>query len=115
MIFVNKKVSNLKVHTFALAGVAQWIERQPMNQRVTGSIPSQGTCLGCKPGLWWGMVVSGNHTLMFLSLSFSLPSPLSKNKINTIFNKIKNKWLETHYLEHHLSHTINYQNCEFSI
>ena len=24
--------------------------------------------------------VRGNHTLMFLSLSFSLPSPLSKNK-----------------------------------
>ena len=34
----------------ALAGVAQWIECQPMNQRVTGSIPSQGTCLGCRPG-----------------------------------------------------------------
>ena len=25
--------------------------------------------------------VRGNHTLMFLSLSFSLPSPLSKNKL----------------------------------
>ena len=34
----------------ALAGVAQWIEHPPMNQRVTGSIPSQGTCLGCRPG-----------------------------------------------------------------
>ena len=34
----------------ALAGVAQWIELQPVNQRVTGSIPSQGTCLGCVPG-----------------------------------------------------------------
>ena len=33
-----------------LAGVAQWIEHWPMNQRVTGSIPSQGTCLGCQPG-----------------------------------------------------------------
>ena len=29
----------------ALAGVAQWIEHQPANQRVTGSIPNQGTCL----------------------------------------------------------------------
>ena len=27
----------------ALAGVAQWIERQPTKQRVTSSIPSQGT------------------------------------------------------------------------
>ena len=35
---------------FVLAGVAQWIECQPANQRVTGSIPSQGTCVGCRPG-----------------------------------------------------------------
>ena len=34
----------------ALAGVAQWIECGPANQRVAGSIPSQGTCLGCGPG-----------------------------------------------------------------
>ena len=34
----------------ALAGVAQWIERGPMNQRVAGSIPSQSTCLGCGLG-----------------------------------------------------------------
>ena len=30
----------------ALAGVAQWIEPWPVNQRVAGSILSQGTCLG---------------------------------------------------------------------
>ena len=34
----------------ALAGVAQWIECQPSNQSVVGSIPSQGTRLGCGPG-----------------------------------------------------------------
>ena len=34
----------------ALAGVAQWIEHSPANQRVTGSIPSQGTYLGYMPG-----------------------------------------------------------------
>ena len=33
----------------ALAGVAQWIEQQPANQRVASLIPSQGTCLGCRP------------------------------------------------------------------
>ena len=33
-----------------LTGVAQLIEHRPENQRVTGSIPSQGTCLGCGPG-----------------------------------------------------------------
>ena len=40
----------LKRLNMALAGVAQWIECQPVNQSVTGSIPSQGTCLGCGPG-----------------------------------------------------------------
>ena len=34
----------------ALAGVAPWIEHWPVNLRVAGSIPSQGTCLGCGPG-----------------------------------------------------------------
>ena len=34
---------------------------------VVGQVPSRG-------------YVRGNHTLMFVSLSFSLPSPLSKNK-----------------------------------
>ena len=33
----------------AMVGVAQWIERQPVNQKVTSSIPSQVTCLGCGP------------------------------------------------------------------
>ena len=34
----------------ALAGVAQWTEHQPENLKVTGLIPSQGTCLGFRPG-----------------------------------------------------------------
>ena len=34
----------------ALAGVAQWIECQPANQRVTSLFPSQDTGLGCGPG-----------------------------------------------------------------
>ena len=38
----------------ALAGVAQWTECWPVNYMVNGSIPngsipSQGTCLGCRP------------------------------------------------------------------
>ena len=33
-----------------MAGVAQWIECQTANQRVAGSVPSQGTCLGWGPG-----------------------------------------------------------------
>ena len=31
-----------------LAGVAQWTEHQPGNQRVPALNPSQGTCLGCR-------------------------------------------------------------------
>ena len=52
--------------------MAQWIACQPANQRVTSSIPSQGTCLGCRPGVQWGEGLRGSHTLMFLSLSPSL-------------------------------------------
>ena len=33
-----------------LAGVAQWIERELVNQVVAGLILSQGTYLGCRPG-----------------------------------------------------------------
>ena len=42
--------STLKKQNLALAGVVQWIEGRPVNQRVASSIPSQGTCLGCGPG-----------------------------------------------------------------
>ena len=60
-----------KIPKVALAGVAQWIEHQPANQRVTGSIPSEGTCLVVDqvPG---GGYARGNHTLIFLF--FFLPS-----------------------------------------
>ena len=39
----------LKKKSF-LAGVAQWTEHWPVNQRVAGSIPNQGTCLDCGLG-----------------------------------------------------------------
>ena len=64
--------------------MAQWTECWPVNQTVASSIPSQGTCLGLGQVPGRGCVRS-NHTLMFLSLSFSLPSPL---KLNKIFKKI---------------------------
>ena len=34
--------------------MAQWIEQRSANQKVAGSIPSQGTCLGCRPGPQYG-------------------------------------------------------------
>ena len=39
-----------KINSWALAGVAQWTEHKSGNQRFIGSIPSQGTCLSCRPG-----------------------------------------------------------------
>ena len=30
--------------------MAQWIERQPANQKVAGLIPNQDICLGCGSG-----------------------------------------------------------------
>ena len=39
---------NKKILQWALAGVAQWIEGETANQSVALSIPSQGTCLGCR-------------------------------------------------------------------
>ena len=79
------RVSNENM-PLALAGVAQWIEHRPASQKVAGWIPvrahawvaGQVPSRGC---------VRGNHTLMFLSLSFSLPTPLSKNKQIKSFRK----------------------------
>ena len=39
----------VKEQYLSLAGVVQWIECQPANHKVAGSIPSQGTCLGYEP------------------------------------------------------------------
>ena len=61
-----------------LAGVVQWIECQPANQRVAGSIPSQGSCLGCGPCPQQGVHKRQPH--IDVSFLFPLPSPLSKNK-----------------------------------
>ena len=70
----------------ALAGVAQWMEHLPVNERVANSIPSQGTCLGCGPGPWLGacerdlVSVSLTHLCFSPSLSLSLPISLKINK-----------------------------------
>ena len=71
---------NLKNAWKAVAGVAQWIVCQPANQRVTGSIPSQDTCLGCGPGPQMGMQKRQPHIDVSLLLSLSLPLCLKINK-----------------------------------
>ena len=40
------KMAAIKNKSQVLAGVAQWTERLPVNRRVIGLVPSQGTCLG---------------------------------------------------------------------
>ena len=57
-----------------LAGVAQRIEHGPANQSVSSSIPSQGTCLGCRPGPQWGAHERQPHIEVSLPL-FLLPFP----------------------------------------
>ena len=59
-------------NSVALAGVAQWIEHGTANQRVAGSIPSQGTCLGCRPGPQQGVCKRQPHIDVSLPL-FLLP------------------------------------------
>ena len=75
---------SFKKRVYSLAGVAQWIEHWPENQRVAGSIPSQGTCLGCGPGPQLGASEKQliDVTRRFSpSLSPSLPLSLKINKI----------------------------------
>ena len=60
---------NIKAH-IALDGIVQWIEHGPVNQRVAGSIPSQGTCLGCGPDPQLGAC---KRQAIYVSLPLYLP------------------------------------------
>ena len=68
----------LKISGAALAGVAQWNEQglRTKGSPVQFPVGAHAWVAGQVPQ--WGHV-RGNHALMFLSLSFSLPFPLSKN------------------------------------
>ena len=55
-----------------LADVAQWVEHWRVNWKVIGSIPSQGTCLGCRPGPHLGAC---ERQWTDVSLSLPLSSP----------------------------------------
>ena len=71
----------------SLACVAQWTECWPVHQRVTSSIPGQGTCLDCGPGPQLGTWDKQPH-IDISSLYFSLPSPLSKINFKKSFKKL---------------------------
>ena len=68
---------------YSLAGVAQWLECPPANQRVTGSIPGQGTCLGLGRSPVGGVWESTTHWCF----SPSFPLSLKINKLNLFFKK----------------------------
>ena len=68
--------------------MAQWIECRPVNQRITSSIPGQGTCLGCEPGPLYGAYERQPHISPSLS-----PSLLFSLKIIKIKNLKKNNLL----------------------
>ena len=65
----------------ALAGCGS-VERQPVNQKVTGLIPGQGAGLGCGPDPQLGACerqpINVSLTHCCFSPSFSLPSSLNK-------------------------------------
>ena len=65
----------------AVAGVCQWNECWPANQRVAGLIPSQGTCVGCGPGPQQGAHERQPHMDVYLPLSPPFPS-LKINEYN---------------------------------
>ena len=65
-----KQIHALKYIT-VLAGVAQWIEHRPVNQRVAGSIPS----LGRMPGLWARSPVGAHKRQPHIDVSLPLLLP----------------------------------------
>ena len=73
--------------------MAQWIEHQSVYQRVTVSIPSQGTCLGCRPGAQLGACERQPYIDVSLPLSFPSPS-LKINKVLFFFLRLHSLVLE---------------------
>ena len=76
----NYRIIQNEKEFFALVSVAQWIECQPLNQRVAGSIPG----LGCGPGSQWGARERQSHIDVSLPLSLF---PFPSLKINKILKK----------------------------
>ena len=77
IITLNVNRLNAQIRTQStLAGVAQCIECQLANQRVTDSIPSQGTSLDCRPGSQLGAHERQPHIDVSLPL-FLPPFPSS--------------------------------------
>ena len=75
-LYVQLENQNIRI-TKVLTGVAQLSGRHPTNQKVAGSIPCQGTCLGCGYHPWYRAM----YNQYFLpSRSSSLPLSQKINK-----------------------------------
>ena len=83
----SQSVIEIIYYTRALAGVAQWIECQPENQKVVSSISGQGTCLGC----WLGPQLGASErqqihvALMHQCFSLSLSKKRKEKKPYIVF------------------------------
>ena len=59
--------------------MVQLVGHQPIGQKVMGSIPGEGTCLGCGFSPSWGMYerqpINFSFSCLCFSLSFSLSTP----------------------------------------
>ena len=75
-----KRVPPCLKHFLALAGRLSWLGCHPMHQKVVGSIPSQGTHLGCGFNPWLGHLREATNQCLPPSahLPPSHPLPLSK-------------------------------------
>ena len=72
--------------------MAQWVGHHPTKRKVAGSIPSEGTCLGCRPGPHLGACERRLVDVALARRRFSpslSPSLLLSLKIN--FKNIKKK------------------------
>ena len=75
----HSNICTFKNNSLSLAGIAQWIQSgfQTKGSLVQFPVRAHALVASQVPS---GGCVKVNHMLMFFSFSFSLPSPLSKNK-----------------------------------
>ena len=79
-IMNSEYVSSVLKNKLCPGWVAALVEASSRNQKVAGSMPSQGTYLGCWVDPWSGRVQEA--TDWCFSLTLTLPSSLFKKSIN---------------------------------
>ena len=85
----------IKNNNSALAGIAQWIERELQTEGLLVRFPIRAHAWVAGPGPQWGPHEKQPH--VDISLSFSLPSPLSKNKYKKSLKKNNNSKFSDHF------------------